>query len=53
MGPMLAGQVGYQLRLLTRTPRALWFAMLAPAGVLALRLGEHLTPAATQPRSAR
>ena len=38
-GLMLAGQAGYQLRLLTRTPRALWFAIFAPAGVLALRLG--------------
>jgi ABC-2 type transport system permease protein len=36
---MLAGQVGYQLRLLSRTPRALWLAIIAPAGVLALRLG--------------
>jgi ABC-2 type transport system permease protein len=39
IGLMLAGQAGYQLRLLTRTPRALWFAVFAPAGVLALRLG--------------
>ena len=39
IGLMLAGQAGYQLRLLTRTPRALWFAIFAPAGVLALRLG--------------
>lgn len=36
---MLAAQVGYQLRLLSRTPRALWLAIFAPAGVLALRLG--------------
>jgi ABC-2 type transport system permease protein len=50
---MLAGQVGYQLRLLARTPRALWFAIFAPAGVLALRLG-HIShpgghPAASSP----
>jgi ABC-2 type transport system permease protein len=36
---LLAGQAGYQLRLLSRTPRALWLAIIAPAGVLALRLG--------------
>jgi hypothetical protein len=36
---MLVGQVGYQVRLLTRTPRALWLAIFAPAGLLALRLG--------------
>jgi ABC-2 type transport system permease protein len=39
IGRMLTGQAGYQLRLLTRTPRALWFAIFAPAAVLALRLG--------------
>ena len=36
---MIVGQVGYQVRLLTRTPRALWLAIFAPAGLLALRLG--------------
>jgi ABC-2 type transport system permease protein len=41
---LLAGQVGYQLRLLARTPRALWFGVLAPAGVLALRLGRISHP---------
>lgn len=48
---MLAGQVGYQLRLLTRTPRALWFAVFAPAGLLALRLGRltHLDGAHVSP----
>jgi len=44
IGLMLAGQVGYQLRLLARTPRALWFGVLAPAGVLALRLGRVSHP---------
>jgi ABC-2 type transport system permease protein len=39
IGSVLAGQVSYQLRLLARTPRALWFAIFAPAGLLALRLG--------------
>jgi ABC-2 type transport system permease protein len=39
MMPMLAGQVGCQLRLLARTPRAVWFGLFAPAGLLALRLG--------------
>lgn len=39
IGLMLAGQVGYQLRLLTRTPRALWLAIFVPAALLALRLG--------------
>jgi ABC-2 type transport system permease protein len=53
IGLMLVGQAGYQLRLLTRTPRALWFAIFAPAGVLALRLG-HIShvgvhPAASSP----
>ena len=43
-GPMLAGQVGYQLRLLARTPRALWFGVFAPAAVLALRLGRISHP---------
>jgi ABC-2 type transport system permease protein len=43
-GPMLAGQVGYQLRLLVRTRRALWFAVFAPAGLLALRLGQLSHP---------
>jgi ABC-2 type transport system permease protein len=41
---MLAGQVGYQLRLLARTPRALWFGVFAPAAVLALRLGRISHP---------
>jgi ABC-2 type transport system permease protein len=41
---LLAAQAGYQLRLLMRTPRALWFAIFAPAGVLALRLG-HISHA--------
>lgn len=44
IGPMLAGQVGYQLRLLARTPRALWFGVFAPAAVLALRLGRISHP---------
>jgi ABC-2 type transport system permease protein len=51
---VLARQVGYQVRLLTRTPRALWLAIFAPAGLLALRLGRighpggHPAPAANQ-----
>jgi ABC-2 type transport system permease protein len=49
---MLAGQVGYQLRLLARTPRALWFAILAPAGLLALRLGRISHPGGHAPASA-
>jgi ABC-2 type transport system permease protein len=36
---LLAGQIGYQLRLLSRTPRALWLAIIAPGVLLALRLG--------------
>jgi len=43
---MLVGQVGYQVRLLTRTPRALWLAIFAPAGLLALRLGRISHPGA-------
>jgi ABC-2 type transport system permease protein len=43
-GRLLAAQAGYQLRLLMCTPRALWFAIFAPAGVLALRLG-HISHA--------
>jgi ABC-2 type transport system permease protein len=47
IGPMLAGQVGYQLRLLARTPRALWFGVFAPAALLALRLGRISHPGHT------
>jgi ABC-2 type transport system permease protein len=37
--PLLAHQVGYQLRLLSRTPRAVFGSILMPAILLALRLG--------------
>jgi hypothetical protein len=48
---MIVGQVGYQVRLLTRTPRALWLAIFAPAGLLALRLGRISHPG-THPAAA-
>ncbi|HEY3036709.1 MAG TPA: ABC transporter permease [Streptosporangiaceae bacterium] len=48
IGLVLAGQAGYQLRLLTRTPRALWLAIFVPAGVLALRLG-HTSDVGSHP----
>lgn len=38
-GPLLAAQVGYQLRLLARNPRALFLSLLMPGLLLALRLG--------------
>jgi ABC-2 type transport system permease protein len=37
--PLLAAQVGYQLRLLARNPRALFLSLLMPGLLLALRLG--------------
>lgn len=39
--PVLARQVGYQLRLLTRNPRAIWLSILVPGLLLALRAGRH------------
>jgi ABC-2 type transport system permease protein len=38
-GPLLARQVGYQLRLLARNPRALILSLFAPGLLLALHLG--------------
>ena len=37
---MFGRQVGYQLRLMARNPRALWVSLLAPGLILALRLGQ-------------
>ncbi|GIH15776.1 ABC transporter permease [Rugosimonospora africana] len=37
---LLASQVGYQLRLLSRTPRAMFGSILMPAILLALRVGQ-------------
>jgi ABC-2 type transport system permease protein len=47
MWPVLARQVGYQLRLLARNPRAIWLSVMVPGLLLALRADRHghLTPA--------
>lgn len=37
MWPVLARQVGYQLRLMARNPRAIWLSVLAPSLLLAVR----------------
>ncbi len=44
---VLARQVGYQLRLLARNPRAIWLSVLVPGLLLALRAGRpsHMTRA--------
>jgi ABC-2 type transport system permease protein len=45
--PVLARQVGYQLRLLARNPRAIYLSVLVPGLLLAVRAGRlgHATPA--------
>jgi ABC-2 type transport system permease protein len=46
---VLAGQVGYQLRLLARNPRAIWFSVLVPGLLVALRAsGLHHATSAQQ-----
>jgi ABC-2 type transport system permease protein len=39
--PVLVRQVGYQLRLLARNPRAIWISVLVPGLLLVVRTGGH------------
>ncbi|HEY7881036.1 MAG TPA: hypothetical protein VID31_09320 [Streptosporangiaceae bacterium] len=51
IGPVIGGQVRYQLTLMLRTPRTLMAGLILPGALLALQLGRSSISARGPPRT--